>query len=537
MADPNGSDKDFEKKTLGGLDLPVVATEKWLQEIGSEVDGDLLPGDQPYTRGIYKNMYRSRTWTMRQYAGFSSAEETNKRFKMLMELGQNGLSVAFDLPTQLGLDSDDPMSEGEVGKVGVAIDSIEDMKKLFKEIPLGDVSTSMTINSPAMVLLAMYIVCAEEMGVDKKKLRGTIQNDILKEYIARGTHIFPPVPSIRLITDVFEYCSVNLPNWNTISVSGYHIREAGSTAVQEVAYTLSNALSYVDAALKRGLDIDNFAPQISFFFNCHNDFFEEISKFRAARKLWYDLINERYSPKNPKSSVLRFHTQVAGVSLTAQQPQNNIARVTIQALASVCGGTQSLHTNSFDEAIGLPTEKSATIALRTQQIIAEESGVASVADPLGGSYLVEGLTTKIYNLAKEEIMKIDGFGGSLKAIEAGYQQREIHHAAFDFQKEVESGERKIIGVNYAINEEEETFSIQSIDSNIRDMQTQHLESIKSKRDEDLCEDLLNQIRSISSTEENIFPKVIEAVRARCTLGEIINSMKSEFGTYRPPSGF
>jgi methylmalonyl-CoA mutase N-terminal domain/subunit len=537
MTEPSKSGNKNSRKTLGGLDLPVVATETWSRDNGYDNLNSTLPGKPPYTRGIHEEMYRGKVWTMRQYAGFSSASETNKRFRMLLELGQKGLSVAFDLPTQLGLDSTDALSEGEVGKVGVAIDSVEDMKILFKEIPLDKVSTSMTINSPAMVLLAMYIVSAEEMGIDNNNLRGTIQNDILKEYIARGTHIFPPGPSIRLITDIFEYCSDNLPNWNTISVSGYHIREAGSTAVQEVAYTLANGLTYIDAALLRGLDIDEFAPQISFFFNCHNDFFEEISKFRAARKLWYDLINEKYEPKNPKSSMLRFHTQVAGVSLTAQQPQNNISRVTIQALASVCGGTQSLHTNSFDEAIGLPTEKSATIALRTQQIIAEESGVANIGDPLGGSFLVEGLTSKIYDLAKEEIEKIDSLGGSLKAIESGYQQRQIHQAAYDFQKEIESGERKIIGVNYALSDEEETSAIQSIDSSIRKNQSDRISEIISKRDNKNCEKLLLEIKKLCNTSENLFPKVIDAVRARCTIGEITNAMQDVFGDYHPPSGF
>lgn len=536
MAEQEDSKEKEIRKTLGGLEIPTVATEKWARDSGY-VNGNLLPGMPPYTRGIHEQMYRGKIWTMRQYAGFSSANETNKRFKMLLELGQKGLSVAFDLPTQLGLDSTNAMSEGEVGKVGVAIDTVEDMKILFKDIPLDQVSTSMTINSPAMILLAMYIVCAEEMGIESSDLRGTIQNDILKEYIARGTHIFPPESSLRLITDIFEYCAKNLPNWNTISVSGYHIREAGSTAVQEVAYTLANGIEYIDAAIERGLKIDDFAPQISFFFNCHNDFFEEISKFRAARKLWYDLINEKYSPKNPKSSILRFHTQVAGVSLTAQQPQNNISRVTIQALASVCGGTQSLHTNSFDEAIGLPTEKSATIALRTQQIIAEESGAANVADPLGGSYLVEGLTSKIYNSAREEINQINEYGGSLKAIESGYQQRKIHDAAFKFQKEIESGHRKIIGVNYAMAENEKDAAIQSIDSGLRQLQSMKIDKIISNRNNDLCSELLIDITNICNSKQNLFPKVIDAVRARCTIGEIVEAMRDVFGNYRPPSGF
>ena len=413
-------------RTLGGIELPKIA-------------GPDTSGSPPYTRGIHDTMYRSRLWTMRQYAGFSSAEETNERFKLLLERGQKGLSVAFDLPTQLGLDADDEMSEGEVGKVGVSISCLDDMRILLEGIPLDKVSTSMTINAPAMVLLAMYVVVAEENGVSKSQIKGTIQYDILKEYIARGTHIFPPKESMRLITDIFEFCADSIPLWNTISISGYHIREAGSTATQEVAFTLSNALAYVQAAIDKGLEIDSFAPRISFFFNCHNDFFEEISKFRAARKLWHDLVTERFSPTNPKSSMLRFHTQVAGVSLTAQQPINNVARVTIQALAAVCGGTQSLHTNSYDEALGLPTEESATVALRTQQIIAEESGVASVVDPLGGSHLVEMLTNTIYDKAKSKIEEIENMGGSLTAIENGFQQREIHEAAWAHLNQVESG--------------------------------------------------------------------------------------------------
>ena len=409
------SQRKEDSRTLGGIEVPKIA-------------GPDTAGKAPYTRGIHDSMYRSRLWTMRQYAGFSSAEETNERFKLLLERGQKGLSVAFDLPTQLGLDADDEMSEGEVGKVGVSISCLDDMRILLSDIPLDKVSTSMTINAPAMVLLAMYVVVAEENGVSQDKIRGTIQNDILKEYIARGTHIFPPEKSMRVITDIFEYCAENIPLWNTISISGYHIREAGSTAVQEVAFTISNALAYVEAAIETGLDIDTFAPRLSFFFNCHNEFFEEASKFRAARKLWHDLITERYNPKNPKSAMLRFHTQVAGVSLTAQQPLNNIARVTVQALAAVCGGTQSLHTNSYDEALGLPTEDSATVALRTQQIIAEESGVANVVDPLGGSHLVEMLTEEIYQQSKNKILEIEKMGGAMRAIEAGFQQKERFEA-------------------------------------------------------------------------------------------------------------
>ena len=395
----------------------------------------------------------------------------------------------------------------------------------------------MTINAPAMVLLAMYVVVAEESGVSKDQIRGTIQNDILKEYIARGTHIFPPEQSMRLITNIFEYCAENIPLWNTISISGYHIREAGSTAVQEVAFTISNALAYVEAATTAGLDIDTFAPRLSFFFNCHNDFFEEASKFRAARKLWHDLITERYSPKNPKSAMLRFHTQVAGVSLTAQQPLNNIARVTVQALAAVCGGTQSLHTNSYDEALGLPTEDSATVALRTQQIIAEESGVASVVDPLGGSYLVEMLTSEIYQQSKDKILEIEKMGGAMRAIEAGFQQKEIHESAWTHLTQVESGDRKIVGINHGVLEEEEMPPLLKPDPQLGEKQKQKLAKIRDSRDNDSVNSALDAIRTASAGEDNLFPLVIEALRQDCTLGEIISAMKSEFGTYMAPSGF
>ncbi len=511
-------------RTLGGIELPKIA-------------GPDTSGSPPYTRGIHDTMYRSRLWTMRQYAGFSSAEETNERFKLLLERGQKGLSVAFDLPTQLGLDADDEMSEGEVGKVGVSISCLDDMRILLEGIPLDKVSTSMTINAPAMVLLAMYVVVAEENGVSKSQIKGTIQNDILKEYIARGTHIFPPKESMRLITDIFEFCSDSIPLWNTISISGYHIREAGSTATQEVAFTLSNALAYVQAAIDKGLEIDSFAPRLSFFFNCHNDFFEEISKFRAARKLWHDLVTERFSPTNPKSSMLRFHTQVAGVSLTAQQPINNVARVTIQALAAVCGGTQSLHTNSYDEALGLPTEESATVALRTQQIIAEESGVASVVDPLGGSHLVEMLTNTIYDEAKSKIEEIENMGGSLTAIENGFQQREIHEAAWAHLNQVESGERKIVGVNHGVLEEEEMPDLLTPDPDLWKKQTKKLENLREKRDNHKAKHSLEMIEKIAQSGENLFPYVIDALRNDCTLGEIINAMKKVFGTYMAPSGF
>lgn len=526
-----------EWKTLGGLDIPLQSDENTLSQGGYERDNVGSAGSAPYTRGIHATMYRSRLWTMRQYAGFSSAKETNERFKLLLERGQKGLSVAFDLPTQLGLDADDELSIGEVGKVGVSISSIDDMRLLLDGIPLDQVSTSMTINAPAIILLAMYVAVAEEQGVSSDKVIGTIQNDILKEYIARGTYVFPPKQSMRLITDIFEYCAEHIPRWNTISISGYHIREAGSTAVQEVAFTLANALAYVEAAIDKGLDIDTFAPRLSFFFNCHNDFFEEASKFRAARRLWYDLISQRYSPQNPKSAMLRFHTQVAGVSLTAQQPLNNIARVTIQALAAVCGGTQSLHTNSYDEALGLPTEESATVALRTQQIIAEESGVADVADPLGGSYHVEALTEKIYQQALQQIIEIEKLGGAMAAIEAGWQQREIHNAAFDHLKDVESSKRKIVGVNHGVMQQEDDTEVLQLDPMVGDMQCQRLGDLRDKRDAVLAQSCLEAIGRGAAGSDNLFPLILSAVKADCTLGEIMNAMRSEFGEWMAPSGF
>jgi len=482
-------------------------------------------------------MYRSRLWTMRQYAGFSSAEATNERFKLLLERGQMGLSVAFDLPTQLGMDADDELSFGEVGKVGVSISSVEDMKRLFEGIPLGEVSTSMTINAPAMILLAMYIVAGEEQGVPMAELKGTIQNDILKEYIARGTYVFPPKESMRLITDIFEFCGREVPKWNTISISGYHIREAGSTAVQELGFTLANALAYVDAALDAGQSVDSFAPRLSFFFNCHNDFFEEIAKFRAARKLWHDLMTERYAPTNPKSSMLRFHTQVAGVSLTAQQPLNNVARVTVQALAAVLGGTQSLHTNSFDEALGLPTETSATVALRTQQIIAEESGVADTVDPMAGSWHVERLTEEIYRRARSIIEEIEAKGGALNAIEQGWQQHEIHLSAYAYLNEIEKGERRIVGVNHGVMEEHDKIPVMKTDEKLGETQTERLKALKQSRDGQRVRVALESIRTAARTGENLFPVVLEAVRARATLGEIMDEMKAVFSTYTAPSGF
>ena len=531
------SQRKEDWKTLSGLDLELESTPATLNELGADVSNIGSAGSPPYTRGIHSTMYRSRLWTMRQYAGFSSAKATNERFKLLLERGQKGLSVAFDLPTQLGLDADDEMSLGEVGKVGVSISTVDDMRQLLEGIPLDKVSTSMTINAPAMILLAMYIAVAEEQGVSSHEVLGTIQNDILKEYIARGTYVFPPKQSMRLITDIFEYCSEHVPKWNTISISGYHIREAGSTAVQEVAFTLANALAYVEAAVEKGLDVDSFGPRLSFFFNCHNDFFEEASKFRAARTLWYELMTERYAPKDPKSSMLRFHTQVAGVSLTAQQPLNNIARVTIQALAAVCGGTQSLHTNSYDEALGLPTEKSATVALRTQQIIAEESGAADVVDPLGGSFHVEALTKKIHDLAREQIMKIESIGGALKAIEQGWQQREIHNAAYQHLNDVESESRKIVGVNHGLMEDDTVTEVLKLDPSVGQEQCRRLSVLRESRDSAKVQECLEALVKAAKSDDNLFPHVLYAVKNDCTLGEIVQSMKDVFGTWMAPSGF
>jgi len=513
-------------KTLSGIDIPFEFPGQQHQA-----------GQPPYTGGIHSTMYRSRLWTMRQYAGFSSAKETNERFKLLLDRGQKGLSVAFDLPTQLGLDADDELSLGEVGKVGVSISCLDDMRELFSGIPLDKVSTSMTINAPAMILLAMYIIVAEEQGVSADKVRGTIQNDILKEYMARGTYVFPPDESMRLITDIFSYCAMKVPLWNTISISGYHIREAGCTATQEVAFTLASAINYVDAALATGLDIDDFAPRLSFFFNCHNDFFEEIAKFRAARKLWHDLIDARYKSTNPKSKMLRFHTQVAGVSLTAQQPLNNISRVTIQALAAVCGGTQSLHTNSYDEAIGLPTEESATIALRTQQIIAEESGAADVIDPLAGSHYVEHLTEQIYDSAMAMIEEIDGKGGAMAAIKEGWQQRQIHNSAYSHLNQVESGERKIVGVNFGMMDENNPIKAMKLDDSLGMRQQEKLAKLRANRNHDAAMSSLEDITNAANSDENLFPLVIDAIKNDCTLGEIMGAMKQEFGTWMAPSGF
>ncbi len=490
-----------------------------------------FPGEYPYTRGVQPTMYRGRLWTMRQYAGFATAEESNKRYKYLLEQGQTGLSVAFDLPTQIGYDSEHGLSQGEVGKVGVAIDSLKDMETLFDGIPLDKVSTSMTINAPASVLLAMYMVVGEKQGVPMNKLRGTIQNDILKEYIARGTYIFPPKPSMRLITNIFEYCSENVPGWNTISISGYHIREAGATAVQEVAFTLADGIAYVEAAIEAGLDVDDFAPRLSFFFNAHNDLLEEVAKFRAARRLWARIMKDRFKAKNEKSMRLKFHTQTAGSTLTAQQPDNNIIRVTIQTLAAVLGGTQSLHTNSRDEALALPTEESVRIALRTQQIVAHESGVAETIDPLAGSYYVEHLTNKIEEEALKYIEKIDELGGAPQAIDKGYIQKEIQNSAYKYQMEIESEERIVVGVNKFQVEEEQKEDILRVDPEVERLQVEKVSKLKAERNNDEVDRTLLSLKEAAKTDENLMPYILDAVKSYATLGEICGVLREEFGEY------
>ncbi len=490
-------------------------------------------GEYPFTRGVQPTMYRSRFWTMRQYAGFGTAEESNERYRFLLGKGQMGLSVAFDLPTQIGYDADDPMSLGEVGKVGVSISSIHDMMLLFRDIPLDKVSTSMTINAPASVLLALYIVTAKRQGVDSHKLRGTVQNDILKEYIARGTYIYPPAHSMRLITDIFAYCQTHVPNWNTISISGYHIREAGSTAVQEVAFTLANGIAYVEAALKAGLDVDEFAPQLSFFFNAHNNFLEEVAKYRAARKLWAGIMKDRFKAKDPRSWMLRFHTQTGGSTLTAQQPENNIVRVALQALAAVMGGTQSLHTNSMDEALALPTEKAVQIALRTQQIIAHESGVADTIDPFGGSYAIEYLTAQIVERAQEYIQQIDDMGGAMRAIEEGFIQNEIQDAAYAYQLALEKKETIVVGVNDFVAEETSHPDLLRVNPAIEKMAHQRLAELRANRDNERVSALRQQLESTARTHENLMPIIIECVENEVTLGEVCHSLRAIFGEYRP----
>jgi len=516
--------------TISGLPVERLYTSNSVRS-GDAQSSPGFPGEFPYTRGIYPTMYRGRLWTMRQYAGFGSAAESNQRYRYLLSKGQKGLSVAFDLPTQIGMDSDHPLALGEVGKVGVAIDSLEDMEALFDQIPLESVSTSMTINATAAILLCLYVAVAKKQGADLSKLSGTIQNDILKEYIARGTYIYPVRPAMRIVTDIFAWCRGELPKWNTISISGYHIREAGSTAVQEVAFTLADGIAYVQAALDAGLSVDDFAPQLSFFFNAHSDLLEEIAKFRAARRLWAKIMQERFAAKDPRSLLLRFHAQTAGSSLTAQQPENNIVRVAIQALAAVLGGCQSLHTNSMDEALALPTEDAALIALRTQQIIAAETGVANTTDPVGGSYAIESLTNEIESRAQEYLSKIDALGGMLKAIDSGFVQSEIQRAAYDFQHAVEQKEQIVVGVNHFIAEENRQIPTLRIDPQIESTQIARLNALRAKRDSAKVQSALVELQRRARSTENLLPAILTAVESHATVGEISDALRQIFGEY------
>jgi methylmalonyl-CoA mutase N-terminal domain/subunit len=510
---------------LERLYTPAESAPDYLADLG-------LPGEYPFTRGVQPTMFRGRLWTMRQYAGFATAEETNKRYKYLLEKGQTGLSVAFDLPTQIGYDSDHPLARGEVGKVGVAIDSVRDMQTLFDGIPLDKVTTSMTINSPAAVLLAMYFVVAEKQGVKPDQLGGTIQNDILKEYTSRGTYIFPPGPSMRIITDIFEFCTKEVPQWNTISISGYHMREAGATAVQEAAFTLANGIAYVQAAIDKGLNVDDFAGRLSFFFNAHLDFLEEVAKYRAARRLWARIMKERFGAKDPKSWMLRFHTQTAGVTLTAVQPMNNIMRVAFQALAAVLGGTQSLHTNSYDEALALPAEDSVRMALRTQQLIGYEIGVADVVDPLGGSWYVESLTDEIEKQASAYIKRIDELGGAVRAIEQGFVQREIEESAYRYQKEIEKGERTVVGLNKFQEKDEILPKLLKVDPAVGEAQQAKLAKLRAERDSAAVEKALLELKAAATGSANLMPLIVTAVRAEATLGEICDTLRAVFGEYK-----
>ena len=529
MVTKSKDERRFE--TSSGIELPSDFNPSNTDPVDYEKDLG-SPGEFPYTRGIYQNMYRGRLWTMRQYAGYATAEESNARYKYLLANGTTGLSVAFDLPTQIGLDSDDPLALGEVGKVGVAIDSIDDMERLFADIPLDQVSTSMTINATAAILLCLYLAVARKQGVSFDKVRGTLQNDILKEYIARGTYIYPPAPSLRLVTDIFAFCAREVPNWNTISISGYHIREAGSTAAQEVAFTLANGITYVDAALQAGLEIDDFAPRLSFFFNSHNNLLEEISKFRAARRLWARIMRDRFNARDPRSLMLRFHTQTAGSSLTAQQPEVNIVRTTIQALAAVLGGTQSLHTNSMDEALALPTEAAARVALRTQQVIAYESGVADTADPLAGSYAIEQLTSDIEARASEYLKKIDAIGGTLRAIETGYIQREIQESAYRYQRSIEHQEQIVVGVNKFQADEEEPVPTLRIDPGLERAQVERVRAVRAKRDSEQTEKALTRFEQAAATGENLLPHILECVEVFATVGEISSRLRRVWGEYK-----
>jgi methylmalonyl-CoA mutase, N-terminal domain len=531
MASDQGKESKAKFTTGSGLELKRFYTPQDL------VDWDYnkqagYPGEYPYTRGIHPSGYRSRLWTMRQYAGFGSAGESNARYRYLLSQGQTGLSVAFDLPTQIGLDSDHPLACGEVGRVGVAIDSLEDMETLFADIPLDRVSASMTINATGAILLALYFAVAEKQGLDLARLTGTVQNDILKEYIARGTYIFPLAPALRIVTDIFAFCHERAPEWNTISISGYHIREAGSTAVQEVAFTFSNAIAYVEAALKRGLAVDDFAPRLSFFLNAHSDLLEEISKFRAARRLWARIMRERFHAKDPRSWMFRFHTQTAGSTLTAQQPNVNIVRVTLQALAAVLGGTQSLHTNSRDEALALPTESSALLALRTQQILALESGVANTVDPLAGSYVIERLTDEIEAKAQEYLAKIDAMGGMVRAIESGYPQREIQQAAYEYQQSIERGDRVVVGVNRYVEETRAVPPLLRIDPEIERTQVARLVALRARRDAARVKAALDAVEQTAGTDRNLMPAIFDAVKAYATVGEISDALRRVFGEYQ-----
>ena len=528
-----------ERKSTFTTSSDIPVDRLYLPENGATGDDYMeklgFPGEYPYTRGVQPTMYRSRFWTMRQYAGYATAEESNARYHFLLSQGGKGLSVAFDLPTQTGYDADDAMALGEVGKVGVSISSLRDMERLFQGIPLDKVSTSMTINAPAAILLAMYIAVGKKQGVEPHQLRGTVQNDILKEYIARGTYIFPPSPSMRLITDLFAYCGESVPNWNTISISGYHLREAGCTAVQEVAFTLADGIQYVQAAIDNGLDVNQFGKQLSFFFNAHNQFLEEVAKFRAARRMWATIMKERFGVTNPSAMLMRFHTQTGGSTLTAQQPENNIVRVTVQALAAIFGGTQSLHTNSMDEALALPTEKAAQIALRTQQIIAHESGVADSVDPLAGSYLIESLTDEIEQQAFEYIQKIDDLGGALKAIEYGFMNDEINDAAYRYQKSLEHDEAVIVGVNQYTTEENvnDRLEILKVDPAIEQGQRDKLAQIRDERDANRAQEMMTRIEQAAKSDENLMPLFIEAVEAEVTLGEICHVLRGVWGEYQP----
>jgi methylmalonyl-CoA mutase N-terminal domain/subunit len=517
--------------TLSGIPLQTIYSPEDLRGWNAE-EALGYPGEFPYTRGIYPTMYRGRLWTMRQYAGFGTASESNRRYRYLLSKGQIGLSVAFDLPTQIGMDSDHALAAGEVGKVGVAIDTLEDMETLFDSIPLERVSTSMTINSTAAILLCLYVGVAKKQGANLKKLSGTVQNDILKEYIARGTYIYPVRPAMRIVTDIFAWCRAELPKWNTISISGYHIREAGSTADQEVAFTLADAIAYVQAALDAGLTVDEFAPQLSFFFNAHNDLLEEIAKYRAARRLWARIMRERFGARDPRSLLLRFHAQTAGSSLTAQQPENNIIRVAVQALAAVLGGCQSLHTNSLDEALALPTEDAALIALRTQQILAQETGVANTVDPVGGAYAIEHLTHEIETRAGEYLQKIDALGGMLRAIESGYVQAEIQKAAYEYQRAIERGEQIVVGVNQFLEEEKKSIPILRIDPDVERSQVERLRARRARRDAGRVQQALGEIARRAGTAENLLPAILAAVEAYCTVGEISDALRRSFGEYQ-----